>query len=153
MFHRLTALIGLFCWVTSLPAWGLSLKTTGAVTLNFAAQSADLQEDEKQKIIESLKWIQKNDWCPIERIIVYGYAAPTEGNDQTIMQIAAERVETVLHVLHAAGIPRRTTVGETQGSHNLEDLTASPRVEIEFIGLHQQDRCPVMKNAAGFRAR
>jgi outer membrane protein OmpA-like peptidoglycan-associated protein len=134
----------------------LSLKKTLAVNLLFQENESTLTETEKAKLLLTIERVRKEDWCPLETVVLIGYSSPTEGTPEQAQVLSSERVENVISLLHSFGLPKRSTYGQGMGAnkpHGMENTPPSSRVEVEFIGMGGYGKCGMPKTNSGFNVR
>lgn len=135
-----SACIGLLLFLFTTSAIPLSLKKNLAIELLFQENESTLTEAEMAKLLLIVERVRKEDWCPLEAIVLNGYSSPAEGTPVQAQALSSERVEHVVNLLHSFGLPKRSTIGSGWGANKPLGMAATPpssRVEIEFVGMFE----------------
>lgn len=148
--QRWIAVVAVVGFATSL-AWGLNIKSTLWLDLNFEKGQVELSGREYARIVDALVRIQREDWCTFEVAIVEGHADPGEGDGAFLLKLSHERAKKIAEFLRASGVPDGRVYFEGKGDSRPLEGMFSARAELDFVGGGKGGECQFPKGPGGFR--
>src|SRR5258706_8827122 len=82
------------------------------LVLQFPHGSFTLSKRQRDQVIELLERVRRDEWCPLQAVLVFGHADPQEGDAKKTQLLSERRADSVKSILTKYGLPNRIISSE-----------------------------------------
>lgn len=129
----------------------ISIYSSLGVDVVFARGATSLSEVERQKVVDAVERIRREDWCTFEFAMTTGHADASEGEAADLMKLSELRAAYVANILREQGIPAKHVYEEGKGGTQPLPQSFSARADVYFKGGVGGLGCKFPKGPGGFR--